>query len=159
MPTSAAPREDARLRMAYNEGFRALDIQRDDLERLRTRMVSILSAAAVSAGLFGAFLSKSHGGRAGWIYAGLIAFSVLIICAALVLAPWTWTFETDPRILLNDYVDAGRDLNDTLRWAACHAGENCAKNRQVLRWLVRLYLVSVLAFVACIGSFALAVTR
>ena len=149
------PSEDARLRLAYDEGFRALDIQRDDHERLRSRVVTLVSVASIAAGLLGGFsATKSHQSHVWLLYLGVAAFVALVGCVCVILSPRKWWFETDPRRLLTDYVDAGRDLNYTLRWAAHYAGENAEKNRRKLDRLSWVYLAAIAALGLLVASFA-----
>ena len=149
--------EDARLRLAYDEGFRALAQQRDDLEKLRARVVALVSVGSLAVGIVGTVADTLSQGHSRWLYAGLAAFGVLVVAACLILAPHTVTFDTDPRVLLKDYVDTGRDLNATLRWSAHYAGENAEKNNRVLKWLHRYYLGAVIALGLATAAFAVAV--
>lgn len=154
----ADPEEDPRLRLAYDEGFRVLNLQRDDLERLRTRVVTLVSVGSLTAGLLGGFSGATELDSSVWFYVGLSAFGVLVFCVCMILAPHTTVFETDPRVILEQYVDAGRDWNDTLRWCAHYAGVNADTNKEKLDFLVRIYLLAVIALGVLIAGFTLALT-
>ena len=52
--------------------------QRDDLERLRTRVVALASVATVATGLLGGFFSGTKPDRNGWFYVGLVAVVALV---------------------------------------------------------------------------------
>lgn len=152
--------EDPRLRLAYDEAMRTFAIQRDDLERLRSRVVTLVSVAALTAGLSGGtFLSHDHPVPGAWLYAPLSAFGVLIICVCLILAPRSMTFEADSRDILSGYVDQDLDQSATLRWLAYYAGAEGAANKEVLDRLHRIYLVAVIALGVSVILFLLALTH
>lgn len=154
MPASAS--EDARLRLAYDESLRVLIQQRDDLERLRTRVVALVSVAAVAAGLLGGFFGGKVPTHSPWFYLGLTGFGVLIVCVCVILAPHKTIFENDPRVIIENYVDAGLDLNATLRWTAFYNGANSESNRRRIDLLVSFYLAAVIALGVVVGGFAVA---
>lgn len=144
---------DERLRLAYEEGMRVLAQQRDDIERLRTRAVALVSVASVAAGLLG--VGNDH--LSGPLLAvGLVAFGVLIIFVCFALLPRETIFENDPRIIVSGYVDAHRSLNETLRWLAIYAGDNAERNAKKLNGLSWLYAIGVIALGLLVASFAAA---
>lgn len=153
---SETPAADARLRMAYDEGMRVLAQQRDDLERLRARVVTLISVAAVAAGLLGGFLGDKAPARTPWFYAGLVAFGVLVVCVCVILAPWRTIFENDPRVIVYDYVNQGYDLNETLRWWSIYNGDNSDTNKLVLDRLAWFYTAAVVSLGTVVVSFAMA---
>lgn len=148
--------EDPRLRLAYEEGFRVLDLQRDDLERLRTRVVTLVSVGAVTAGLLGGFFGDTQPDHSGWFYLGLVGFGVLTVCVCVILAPHETIFETDPRVILENYVDASLDMDQTLRWSAHYAGVNAETNKEKLDFLGHFYTAAVIALGVVVSGFALA---
>jgi|SRR5882757_2022045 len=158
MPDDGAP-EDGRLRLAYDEGLRVLTQQRDDLERIRTRVVTLVSVASIAAALLGGFTTTKAPHRPAWLYVGLGALGVLIVCVCVILAPHWTIFENDPRVILTNYVDDDRDLNETLRWTAYYSGENAASNRATIDFLVKVYLVAVVALGVTVVTFALALAE
>src|SRR5882757_7631960 len=143
MPDDGAP-EDGRLRLAYDEGLRVLTQQRDDLERIRTRVVTLVSVASIAAALLGGFTTTKAPHRPAWLYVGLGALGVLIVCVC---------------VILTNYVDDDRDLNETLRWTAYYSGENAASNRATIDFLVKVYLVAVVALGVTVVTFALALAE
>lgn len=153
---SEQPEEDPRLRLAYEAGQHALAIQRDDLERMRTRATALVSVASLAVGLLGGVIGSHAPHRNGWFFFGLAAFVVLIVCVCLVLAPYVWHWEVDPRKILTDFVDAGHDLNGTLKWLANHDGDNGDHNEKRLDRLATAYLVGVAALGVTVLSLALA---
>jgi hypothetical protein len=148
--------EDPRLRLAYIEGFRVLDMQRDDLERLRTRVVALVSVGAVAAGLLGGFFGNKPPHHSAWFYVRLGALGVLVLCVSVILAPHKTIFETDPRVILENYVDADYDHNATLRWSAHYAGVNSDTNKDKLDMLANFYTLAVVALGVVVLGFALA---
>lgn len=153
---SEPPSEDARLRMSYDESMRVLSQQRDDLERLRARVVTLISVASVASGLLGGFLADKAPSRAPWFYAGLVSVGVLVVCVCVILFPHRTIFENDPRVIVYDYVDQGYDLNATLRWWSIYNGDNAETNKLVLDRLAWFYTVAVVSLGANVVSFAMA---
>jgi MFS family permease len=148
--------EDARLRMSYDESMRVLAQQRDDLERLRARVITLISVASVAAGLLGGFLADEAPARTPWFYAGLVSVGVLVGCVCVILTPWRTIFENDPRVIVYDYVDQGYDLDETLRWWSIYNGDNSDTNKLVLDRLAWVYTVAVVSLGAIVVSFAMA---
>jgi hypothetical protein len=150
------PAEDPRLRLAYEEGHRLLDQQRDDLERLRARAVSLASVTAVSAGLLIGLIGRPLRSSV-WLYPGLAAFVVAIVSVGVVLAPQTQDTATNPRTILSGYVDGGYDAAETLRWVAEYSGRHAETNRERLTTLARAFLVTLGALVAMVLCLSAAV--
>ena len=145
--------EDPRLRLALDDGRLVLAQQRDDLERLRTRAVALLSAASVAAGLLGGFVGDAAPSRGAWFYAGLVFLGIMAAAVCVILSPHRTIFDNDPRVILTGYVDPGIDHNTTLRWLAQYAGDNADRNKQRLELLAWVYLAAVVclgALVACL---------
>lgn len=144
--------EDARLRLAYDEGFRALDLQREDLERMRARVVALISVGSLAVGVLAAFIGRQPDHRSGWAYVGLAAFAVLVVCVCVILAPHKTVFETDPRVILTYYVDRDRDISETLRWSAHYAGVNGDANRKMLERLGWVYVTAIVALGVAVAA-------
>ena len=152
--------EDPRLRLAYEEGLRTLAIQREDLERVRSRVIALVSVAALAAGLSGGTVfANGHAPSRAWLYPPIVGFAVLVACVCVVLAPWRLSFETDPRDILSGFVNSGVDTDGTLRWMAFYAGEETFQNRRVLDRLHWFYLAAVLALGSTVTLFLLALTH
>jgi hypothetical membrane protein len=144
---------DERLRLAYEEGMRVLAQQRDDMERLRTRTVALVSVASLAAGFLG--VGHDHLSEP-WVVVGLVAFGALIVSVCIALLPRETIFENDPRIIVSGYVDAHRNLNETLQWLAIYAGDNAERNAKKLNGLSLLYAIGVIALGLLVASFAMA---
>jgi len=151
--------EDPRLRLAYDEGERRLLQQSGDLDKLRGRAVSLVSVAALAVGLLSGLAGDNPGARDSTAYSvGLWAFAALIVLVCILLVPYKWVFETDPREVLTGYVDQGRDMNETLRWLAKYKGDATEANGKKLDRLHVVYLAAVAALGIVVVSLALALT-
>lgn len=95
--------------LIWDQARQQLAQQNADLDLLRTRAVTMLSVAALVAGLFGTRLPQGHAHTRtlAFVIAALVLFAASVILAILVAAPrgkWEFTFKLDP---LLQRVDAG----------------------------------------------------
>ena len=104
--------EDPRLRLAFDEGQKALAQQRADLEIMRVRSITLVSTGAVAAGLIG----------------GLPRDTFLYV---------------DPRLITEDFVDRGTDIDGLLRQMANFAGASAQENERKLARLSYVYTAAV----------------
>lgn len=124
---------DERLRVAYEEGRRALDLQSHSLDELRGRSSTLATIAVVTT----AFLSSLalQGGRPPNVltWLALALFVILIVALCAILLPRTFIFTNDPLVLVETWIDdQERDLDDTFRHLARYYGENCKTNQIVI---------------------------
>jgi hypothetical protein len=81
-PTSAYQHsEDPRLRLALDDAWRAIDVQRDQLGEIKSRTIALLSVATIAIGLLGerALFDAGQATRRGFVT--LAAFCILLLTA------------------------------------------------------------------------------
>jgi hypothetical protein len=131
----AAPDEDPRLRLIWEEGVRAVDLQAHSIDEVRGRAATILSAASIAgAFLASAVLDGNEAFRlATWIATG--AFAVVGLATTWVLWPRSgWKLSRRPRWMLEDYVehDDPADIDDLLHDLARHLERDLETNKAKL---------------------------
>ncbi|WP_343910602.1 hypothetical protein [Nocardioides aquiterrae] len=98
-------------RVAYDQGLRTLDDQRDEFNAARGRAVQFMAlVAAATAFLVGTGLNSSTTNRDGTFYAVAIAATALTVLALvslfLTLSPrLVFNFRLQPQILLERWID------------------------------------------------------
>ncbi len=131
---------DARVALVYDEALRAIAQQQSNLDGLRTRIGTLLSAASISTAFLGASALKDRTpGRWGWIAIG--SFVLVVVASILILNPYQWTFRRSPRAILGDYVDHEEpvDLVPMQRALAEHLEDNFKDNEVKLNRLYRVF--------------------
>lgn len=134
-PSDQADSEDARLRLIWEEGVRAVDQQAHSVDEVRGRAATILSAASIA----GAFLASAvldgneAFGLATWIATG--AFAVVGLATTWILWPRSgWKLSRRPLWMLEEYVehDEPMAIDDLLHSLARHLEEDLETNKAKL---------------------------
>lgn len=150
------PDEDPRLRLIWEEGVRAVDQQAQDLDEVRGRAATVLSAASIA----GAFLASSvldgdaKFRTATWV--ATVAFAVAGLSTSWVLLPRSgWRLARRPLTMLEDYVEGDRpfDVDDLHHDAAPHLDADFTTNKGKLRGLLWGLTVGCAALVVEILAF------
>lgn len=79
-----------------------------------------------------------------------MGFILLIGSVCVVLWPWTFTFENDPRVITDSFIELGHDTDSTLRWLAKFNAENWFANRDALNKMLRVYVVGIAGLAATV---------
>lgn len=125
---------DERLKTAYEEGRRALDLQSRSIDELRSRASSLATVAGVSV----AFLTglALRDGREAHVATTvtIVAFGLLVLAVAFIMVPRIFTLTNDPKMLVEQWIDdQDRDVNETYRHLALFYGTHCRLNEKKLK--------------------------
>ena len=155
-----APGDPKGYETAYEEGKRAIAEQAEVLKDTRDRVGTVMSAAAVVAGL-GAALAfnndraselSSWGGAAAAI--SVTAFATLTLAAVMIWRPFPGSFTIDPGVLVAGYVEGEEParLPEIHRALAVHAGRHVNANGIVLERRLRWFTVALSAFLVVVAG-------
>lgn len=147
---------DPRLRLVWEESFRAVERQHDGLDGLHSRAAALLGAASIAAGFLGATaLGEAQKFTAAmWVGAG--AFAVIGVLAAWILLPRKgWKFHRQAEVLMSGYIDheTPADIDEMHRELAKHLESDYKANDGKLTWLYWWLSVSCLALAVEILAF------
>lgn len=141
---------DPRLALAFDEGKRAIGQQREDLDRLRGRAVTLVSVASLAASVLGGLgLPKSNASIAQLIFfsLGLLSFALLVGLVCWLLKPVVLTFENDASVIAG-YVSGGEytyDVDEVYAELARYMAQQFKTNRVVMNCLYEAYQVAIVA--------------
>ena len=147
---------DPRLRLAFDEGVRAISQQREDLDRLRGRVTTLASVAAIAASVLGGFSLPKHGAsnwQLGAFSVGIAAFVTLIGLACWLLRPIELTFENDSK----DIAEWAASNSIEVMYAnlAEHMSNHFSANEQELKKLYEKYQLAIIALGVLVAAFGL----
>ncbi|MFN3256286.1 MAG: hypothetical protein ACE37B_11360 [Ilumatobacter sp.] len=150
---------DARLTLALERSWKAVEAQRGLLSDFRSRSATLLSAASVTVGV-----SAGLGSNAGltltdgWARWSVGWFATSMVCAIIVLVPYRWVFESDPSTFGWYFENAtAEELRSSLLADAVKHHRN---NDSKLRWLGWVLTVQVVALgLTAIGVLSIFVGR
>jgi uncharacterized membrane protein YoaK (UPF0700 family) len=139
--------------LAYHEGKAAIAEQSATLKETRDRAGTIVSGAAVVAGLgvsFGIKAGKLSGWGVASASATALAFIVLAFAAAMVWRPFEGVFTLDAAMIVGSYAEGTppADLAESHRNLAIHLGGHAAFNRDRLDDRLHWFSVVLYAFIA-----------
>jgi len=92
--------------VAYEESRRALEVQKQALNELRTRAGTLLAIAALVTTFFGGEALEGSATIDGASQTAVWAFIGLATLSVLILLPWPFRWSLDPCDLVNNYLDA-----------------------------------------------------
>ena len=95
--------------LAYEEAVRGLAHQQARLDEFRARAGVVLSAAAITASLFGG-QALQQGAPTVWAWAALVSFVGTSVLALLLLLPRRWEFTAVPRRIIGTYIETDQPL-------------------------------------------------
>jgi hypothetical protein len=150
-------------KLAYEEGKLAVADQASTLKETRDRVGTLVSAAAVVAGLAAAltFNSGRTSRLSGWgvlaTVASAVGFAAIALAAVMIWRPFPGTFTLDAGTLVGSYVegDPPASLAEIHRELALHLGTHSAYNRDLLDRRLTWFVVALLAFLVEIGGLML----
>ena len=137
--------------------------QASTLKETRDRVGTVVSAAAVVAGLAAAltFNSSRISGLSGWgaiaTAGAAIGFAVMAAGAVMIWWPFPGTFTMDAGMIVGSYVegDPPASLPEIHRELSLHLGTHAVYNRDLLDRRLRWFGVTLWAFLVEIGSLML----
>lgn len=144
--------------VAYREAVRAVDEQAKVLEQIRARAGTLLSAAGLTAAVFGLATKDvtAHHGAARW--ALRVAAVAFVGLAAATVAVWRparhcW-FLMDARLIIRDSIEDDAPLTEErlYRDLALHHGEHAERNTKIIRWRLHWYVGALVAFGVFVGA-------
>ncbi len=150
-------------KLAYEEGKKAVADQASTLKETRDRVGTLVSAAAVVAGLAAALAFNSGRitrltawGVAATVVAAL-GFATIALAAVMIWRPFPGTFTFDAGMIVGSYVegDAPASLPEIHRELALHLGTHTAYNRDLLDRRLTSFVVALQAFLVEIGGLML----
>jgi hypothetical protein len=124
--------------------------QRGVRDGLRARAGTLLTAASlVTSFLGGVALSRyraahPHAALTNLAWSAIAAFIAVVVMAVVILMPWRWRFNVDPKVLVEDHLreDARTEPDRLRRFLALRLDAYHGRNAKILR---RLFVVFVLA--------------
>ena len=150
-------------KLAYEEGKKAVADQSATLKETRDRVGTLVSAAAVVAGLAAALAFNS--GRTtrlgGWGVVATVAaatgFGAIALSAVMIWRPFPGTFALDAGMIVGSYVegDPPATLAEIHRELALHLGTHSQYNRDLLDRRLTWFVVALQAFLLEIGGLVL----
>jgi hypothetical protein len=125
--------------LAYREGVRALDDQREVLDNFRSRAGVLLSGAAIATSFLGS-AALEHG-TSVWTWLATVSFVALGAGVVLILWPRDdWSYVIRAELLIENYIEPDPlPLHRIHRDLALHMSASYLVNRGQLRVLVWLF--------------------
>jgi hypothetical protein len=136
--------EDPRLRVALEEAWKAIDVQRDQVGEVKSRAIALLSIATLTVGLFGDRTVLGDDGVSGWAIAVGVGFAVLLVCAVWVSVPRRWRFARRPASL-RWYPDNAKTIDEMRSGLLADAVQDFEDHDTVLRQVRFVQTLSVVA--------------
>jgi hypothetical protein len=150
--------------IAYEHALRSLDQQADQLEQLRTRVGTLVSAAVVVASLLTGFvLTKSrlsHASAVG-VFALLVAAAMLVEIAITAVTLWwpaSGVYRMNPAVIISQWADTAptATCSDAQRDLALYMGQHWDQNAWSLDRRLRWFSVALIAFLVELLSLGIA---
>lgn len=137
---------DERNRLILEEARAASGQQRDDLQKLRDRVSSLVSASGLVAAFFGALTLRNGAELTGWVYAGAACVAAVALIAICIHLPLRYIFTNDARVLLNEWSLVEHDVDAWARYLAEYLCDNYETNAKRITRLTLTYAVALAAF-------------
>lgn len=172
LPNSHGPSEGeqaAMYRIAYEQGLRTLDDQRDELNGVRSRAGAYMAfQGSATAFLIGATLSQVAPQPGFWFpwaaSAGTVAFIVSLVFMILLLRPkYVFNFRQSPKFIINEYIhydipcpseaDLLKRMSMDIDGFIFENEKSLAAIRNQYKWLVIFGAVSLLLWISAIWVF------
>lgn len=130
------------MAVVHEEALRAMAQQQANLDSLRARAGTLLSAASISTAFLGGQALADHE-PGGWEWLAIVFLVVLFAAAITLLWPYTWVFRRSAKEMLRDYVEHERplELAAMQRDLALHLESNFEKNEAKLNKLLTVFQV------------------
>ncbi len=148
--------------LTFAEARRNLDAQRGDLDALRGRAGTLLSAVALSTSFFGGLTLTGDGSltAASWV-----AFAAFLVASGLIVAIlWPragWKFTVDPPAIVSEFaaMDPPASMPEVLHSLTLDLHESAVANRERLdrmlatfQWATVALIVEVAAWLVALGG-------
>lgn len=147
---------DQRYQLVWEEARHALEMQRSQLDEVRSRGVAIISMASAAAFVASTALADGEKMHATtWV--GVVAFAINVCAAAACLVPKpNWRFHREARALIREYVEAEppASLGEMHRDLAIHLEDDFEHNRKQLKPLYLALRISAALLVVEVIAFA-----
>ena len=137
---------DERNRLILEEARAASGQQRDDLQKPRDRISTLLSASGLVAAFFGALTLCNGAELTGWVYAGAACVAAVALIAICIHFPARYIFTNDARVLLDEWSLDEHDADAWARYLAEYLCDNYEKNTKRITRLTLTYAVALGAF-------------
>jgi hypothetical protein len=150
---------DHRVKLAYDESIRGLNMQSTAVDELRSRTGVLIAAATVASAFLGSAALEGHATSYWANILGLLTFIVVIGLSLGVLWPSeTWEFVYDPEVLDRDYYVGDVDVTEMCRAMSLGNSASHRQNQSKLNGRFRLFrfasvalLIGVLLWLTGIG--------
>jgi hypothetical protein len=155
-------------RIAYEEGQRALDDQRDELKSIRDRAVSFTAfVGAATAFLVGTGLKTGNRDIVFYVLAGVASAlsTVFILLLLALLRPWKkkpWHYRLEPTKLITGWIDTEipipiearfiRELAETYDGMQAQNEDLLGSLRNWFRWLILVGAAQVTVWAALVWA-------
>lgn len=126
---------DERLKLAYDESLRAIDVQQAALADVRARAAQLVVAASVATSVLGALVQDTSHRVDTWSIVALVTFGLLLaICGWIFIPRRGWRFVTSATILIDQYIyaDLPADIDEIHRELALHMERHWDANQDPL---------------------------
>jgi hypothetical protein len=141
---------DAGYALAFDEGKRAVAEQAATLKDTRDRVGTLISAAAVTAGLAVALGGGDAKHAGAWSVVGAIiagfGFVWITVASVAIWWPFAGGFVLDPAIVVEDYVERNPTVSATHRALAMVLSGHITRNNDRLATRLRWFTVALVAF-------------
>jgi hypothetical protein len=148
------------LPLVVAEAVRAIDGQQANLDNLRARVGTLLSAAAIGTSFLGGIALDDN--RLEWPgYLAVMLFVAHVALALVILWPRAWTFQTRPSVMVKGWIDRDEMGIDRFQralagWLENHADANAAQLNRLWRfyaWAITALLVEIVLWLMELGGF------
>jgi hypothetical protein len=125
----AAPVEDPRLKLIYEEAIRGWSLQSSVLDELRNRAGVLLSAATVASAFLGSADLADHKTITTLGIIAIVAFgAVVVLCVSVLWPTGKWCFTHSASGLIGAYVKPGKPIDYMHEQMALATDEYRTKN-------------------------------
>jgi hypothetical protein len=137
---------DARVRLAYDESVRGLNMQSTAVDELRSRTGVLIAAATVASAFLGSTALARHSATYWANIFGLLAFVAVIGLSLGVLWPSEdWEFVYDPEILDDDYFAQDVEATEMCRAMSLGNAGSHRRNQSKLNGRFRMFRLASVA--------------
>jgi hypothetical protein len=137
---------DARVRLAYDESIRGLNMQSTAVDELRSRTGVLIAAATVASAFLGSVALARHSATYWANILGLLAFVAVIGFSLGVLWPSEdWEFVYDPEILDDDYFAQDVEATEMCRAMSLGNASSHRRNQSQLNGRFRMLRLASVA--------------
>jgi hypothetical protein len=149
---------DPRVKLAYEESVRGLDMQNETLNELHSRTGIVIAAATVASAFLGAAALQRHPPEYWLNVLGLIAFAATtFLCLSVLWPSEDWEFSFDARELDDDYYAVDADPTEMCRAMSLSNAKSLEVNNEKLEQRFKMFRFACVALAADILLWLVAV--